>query len=370
MPRKEKRTGAKHKDFEVSIDPNMSTIEACRRRDFTINALLQDVLTGEIIDHFDGVQDIQNKIIRHVDSNTFAEDELRVLRACQFAARFNFKISDETLSLCKKINCTNLTKERIYAEVEKALLKAEKPSIFFEYAREIGILSKVFSPMDKLIGVKQNPVFHPEGDVWIHTMMVIDEAAKYRNESNYPIALMLAAICHDLGKITTTRVLNGKIISYNHEHELQLTKIFLKNITNNNDLINSVMILVDNHMRPNVLVKNNSSDKAVRKLIVDTSGKLVNIHDALLLAKADRTGRAEDDMSPFNPDQWWEKKIAEVNQNKTTIKPVVTGKDLIDMGYTQGEELGKMLKQAFRLQIQGFSKEEIINKIKKSNIKK
>lgn len=365
FPRKERNTGSSHKDFEVQIDPFMSTLEAAKRRDFTMNALMQDVLTGEIIDHFGGVQDIQNKTIRHVDKKTFVEDELRVLRACQFAARFNFKISDETINLCKKLDCTSLPKERIYTEVEKALLKSTKPSIFFEYANEIGILPKIFSPMNKLIGVEQEPKWHPEGDVWTHTMMVLDQAAKLREQSNYPIAYMLAAVCHDLGKITTTRHLHGKIVSYNHENELHLTKSFLKNITNNNDLIHSVLILVKNHMRPNILAKNNSSDKAVRKLILETSGKLVNIQDEILLAKADRTGRGSDDMQAYNIDGWWKEKLATVNDNKTTIKPIVTGIDLINIGYTQGKELGEVLKYAFKLQISGMSREEILKNIKK-----
>lgn len=363
MPRKEKSTGAKHKDFEVSIDPNMSTLEACKRRDFTINALMQDVLTGEIIDYFNGIQDIQNKVIKHVDENTFIQDELRVLRACGFAARLDFKISEDTLTLCKKLDCMNLTKERIYTEVEKALLKADKPSIFFEYARQIGLLKKIFSPMDKLIGLEQNPKYHPEGDVWIHTMMVIDKAAKLREKSNYPIALMLAAVCHDLGKITTTRHLHGRIVSYNHENELHLTKKFLKNITNNNDLTHEVMILVKNHMRPNVLAKNKSSDKAIRKLIVDTSSKIINIQDELLLSIADRTGRASDDLEEYDIDGWWKDKLSSVNENKTTIVPLVTGKDLMEIGYVQGEELGKTLKYAFDLQISGLSKKEILKNI-------
>ncbi|MDD2377085.1 MAG: CCA tRNA nucleotidyltransferase [Clostridia bacterium] len=364
MPRKEKNTGVKHKDFEINIDSNMSTLEASKRRDFTMNALLQDVITGEIIDHFGGIQDIQNKIIKHIDDDTFIQDELRVLRACQFAARFDFIISEDTLKLCKKLDCTNLPKERVYNEIQKALLNTSKPSIFFEYARQIGLLEKLFAPMDKLIGVQQSPIHHPEGDVWTHTMMVIDEAAKLRDQSNYPIAFMFAAVCHDLGKITTTRHLHGKIVSYNHENELHLTKKFLKNITNDNDLNFAVMLLVKNHMRPNILVKNKSSDKAIRKLIVDTSSKIVNIQDVILLSKADRIGKNNNDLDISNIDKWWKDRITEVNENKTTINPLVTGKDLIQMGYIQDEKIGKILKKAFDLQINGLSKEEILNKIK------
>jgi len=218
--------------------------------------------------------------------------------------------------------------------------------------------------MDKLIGVEQSPIHHPEGDVWTHTMMVIDEAAKLREKSNYPIALMLASVCHDLGKITTTRHLHGKIVSYNHEYELHLTKKFLKNITNNNDLTCAVMILVENHMRPNILAKNNSSDKAIRRLIVDTSSKIVNIQDVILLSKADRMGRNSSDLNVVDIDVWWKDRIANVNESKTTISPLVTGKDLTEMGYIQGQEIGVVLKQAFELQINGFSREEILNKIK------
>ncbi len=366
MPRKDLNTGVKHTEFEVNIDPNMSTLEASKRRDFTINALMQDVLTGEIVDHFGGLQDIQNKVIRHVDEITFVQDELRVLRACQFASRLSFKISEDTLTLCKKLDCSNLTKERIFTEVEKALLKSDKPSIFFEYCYQIGLLKKIFSPMDKLIGVEQSPVHHPEGDVWTHTMMVIDAASKLKDKSNYPIAFMLAAVCHDLGKITTTRHLHGKIVSYNHENELQLTKKFLKNITNNNDLTYSVMLLVKNHMRPNILAKNNSSDKAVRRLIVETNSKLVNIQDVILLSKADRLGRGSDDLDSYDIDKWWKEKLVTVNENKTSILPLVNGKDLIQMGYVQGAEIGEILKEAFELQIRGLSKEEIINKIKRN----
>ena len=364
MPRKEINTGVKHKDFEINIDPNMSTLEAARRRDFTMNSLLQDVITGEIIDHFNGIQDIQNKIIKHIDDKTFIQDELRVLRACGFAARFDFKISEDTLKLCKKLECINLANERIYSEVQKVLMKSDKPSIFFEYVRKLELLKKMFSPMDKLINLEQSPIHHPEGDVWTHTMMVLDEAAKLREKSNYPIAFMFAAVCHDLGKITTTRHLYGKIVSYNHENELQLTKKFLKNITNNNDLTYAVMLLVKNHMRPNILAKNKSSDKAIRRLIVDTSSKRVNIQDVILLSKADRMGRSSKDLDIANIDEWWENRIAEVNENKTTITPLVTGKDLIKLGYTEGEEMGKVLKNAFDFQINGLSKEEILKKIK------
>lgn len=368
MPRKEKSIGIGHKAFEVVVDPYMSIIDSARRRDFTINSILEDVLTGERFDYFNGIEDIENKIIKHVDDVTFVEDELRVLRACQFASRFGFKIANKTIELCEQVSMLNIPKERIYGELEKALLKSDKPSIFFEYAKEIGFLKDIFSPMDKLIDLKQNPIYHPEGDVWKHTMMVIDEAASLKDKSNYLVAFMLASVCHDLGKINTTQILeNGNIVSYHHEKDMEIIDCFLKNITNNKDLIDSVKLLVKNHMRPNIIASDESSDKSIRKLIVDTSGKLVNIHDAILISKADRLGRTINNISSEELEDWWENKLSIINEKKTKIEPLIKGRDLIDMGFTQGKDFKEYLNNAFILQIDGFDKEAIIQKLGLNN---
>ena len=132
MPRKEISKGIGHKDFDILIDPFIGTYKAAKRRDFTINSIYEDILSKEIIDHFDGISDLNNKIIRYVDKETFKEDPLRVLRACQFASRFNFMISKETIDICKDIDISKLSKERIEGELKKALLKSEKPSLFLK----------------------------------------------------------------------------------------------------------------------------------------------------------------------------------------------------------------------------------------------
>ena len=131
LPRTEINIGKGHKDFDVSIDPFMDLNTAIKRRDFTINAIYKDVLTSQIIDPYNGQQDIKNKTIRHIDKNKFIEDPLRVLRACQFASRFNYEIDNETIDLCKSIDITTLPKQRIEEELKKALLKSDKPSLFF-----------------------------------------------------------------------------------------------------------------------------------------------------------------------------------------------------------------------------------------------
>ena len=370
MPRKEKNSGAGHKAFEIVVDPYMSIKDSARRRDFTINSILEDVLTGERFDYFNGLQDIKNKTIKHVDDITFIEDELRVLRACQFAARFGFKIANETLNLCKHVSMLNISKERIYGELEKALLKSNKPSIFFELAKEIGFLKDIFPPLEKLIGLKQNPIYHPEGDVWNHTMEVIDQGTSLKDRSNYPIAFMLACVCHDLGKITTTQILeNGTIVSYHHEKDSEIIDYFLKNITNNKDLIDSVKLLVRNHMRPNIIANNEATDKSVRKLIVDTSGKIVNIQDAILLSKADRLGRTINGISSEELEDWWKNKLSIINEEKNIIEPIIKGRDLIGMGFKQGKEFKEILSNAFKLQIDGLDKEAILKELNLNNKK-
>ena len=135
MPRREKAIGGGHRDFETFVDPHIGAKGAAMRRDFTVNALMMDVLTGEIIDCFGGRRDLADHLLYHVNDESFAEDALRVLRGAQFAARFGFSVAEETVALCKKIDLSLLSKERVEGELKKALLKAEKPSIFFETLR-------------------------------------------------------------------------------------------------------------------------------------------------------------------------------------------------------------------------------------------
>ena len=141
MPRREEKRGSGHRDFDVCVDPFLGTFKAARRRDFTINALMENVLTGEIVDGFGGLRDLREGVLRHVSDESFAEDPLRVLRCAQFAARFGFTVADETAALCGRMDLSSLAKERVMDELEKALLKAAAPSVFFETLRRMGQLS-------------------------------------------------------------------------------------------------------------------------------------------------------------------------------------------------------------------------------------
>ena len=184
MPRKETATGRGHRDFKIDVDPFIGTKKAASRRDFTVNAIMQNILTEEIIDRFGGMKDLEAGILRHVNDDAFGEDPLRVLRGAQFASRFGFEIAEDTYMLCRNIDLASLSSERVFDEMKKALLKASKPSVFFDELRKMNHLSEWFSELEMLIGVPQHTLHHQEGDVWNHTMMVLDEAAKRRGEAD------------------------------------------------------------------------------------------------------------------------------------------------------------------------------------------
>lgn len=351
MPRKETATGKGHRDFSVLVDPFIGTYKAALRRDFTINALMENVLTGEITDHFGGVKDIRNKTLRHISDKSFPEDPLRVLRAAQFASRFNFRISKDTINLCREIDITTLSKERIEGEMKKALLRAEKPSIFFRSLREMDRLSYWFPELESLIGVEQRHEFHLEGDVWSHTMMVLDEAAKRREKTKYPFGFMMSALCHDFGKSVSTKTEYGVTRSIGHEEAgLPLIKTFLRRITNETKLIKYVLSLCELHMRPNIIASQKSSVKATNKLF-DLSAEP---GDLIHLACADDKGRIC--LFPHEENEEFLFERLEIYEEYMS-RPFVQGKDLIEAGLSPDESFSEILAYAHKLRLSGVNKD-------------
>ncbi len=347
MPRSETKTGRGHKDFTVDVDPFLGTLKAAQRRDFTINALMQDVLSGEVIDHFGGMKDLHRRIIRHVNDAAFGEDPLRVLRGAQFAARFQFDIAPETVALCRSMDLTALAGERIMEELNKALLKAEKPSVFFDSLRLMDQLGHWFPEVEALIGVEQEPRFHPEGDVYTHTMMVLDAAARYRQEAANPRGLMLSALCHDLGKPKTTAVIDGRIRSFGHEAVgADLSTAFIDRMNNEVRLKKYVHNMVKLHMRPNALVTMGSGKKAYMKLFDEA----LEPADLLLLAKADHHG-----IGMVQDYTLCETKLREMLAAYLELKntPSVTGDDLIRAGVKPGKQMGQAIAYAHKLHLSG-----------------
>lgn len=354
MPRKEKAIGRGHRDFEIDVDPFIGYEKAALRRDFTMNAMMEDVLTGEILDFFGGREDMKRHLIRHVNDLTFQEDALRVLRAAQFAARFQFEIADETRELSRTMSLTELAPERILGELNKALLKAKEPSIFFEEMRKMGHLSRWFPEIEALIGVPQNPVYHPEGDVWTHTMMVLDTAANLRSDAEYPEGFMMSALTHDFGKAVSTVLEEHKVSAIGHEKTgIVLAQRFLRRISNENRIERYVLNMVGLHMKPNML----ASDRAGRKTTSRMFDQSVCPADLLLLAKADHFGKgnAEDYHAT---DEFLQERLSYYKELMS--RPFVQGRDLVEAGLEPGPDFSETLAYAHKMRLAGVPKNEAL----------
>lgn len=370
LPRIEKKIGNTHQDFEIITNANLSFKDAAIRRDFTINAIGYDFCTKEFLDPFNGIDDLKNRVLKHINNKTFVEDSLRVYRAVQFCARFDFSLDKKTFELCKKIVQNNelyfLPKERIYEEFKKLFLKSQKPSIGFELLKKLGVL-KYFYELEALIGCIQDEEYHPEGDVWIHTMMTIDELARILREQNIEdeyrkLYLFYAILCHDLGKPFCTKEINGKITSHKHESlGVEPTISFLEKLTNEKKFIEIVCSLVKNHLTPFQLYLADSSLKAIKRLSLK-----VNIEDLCLVCLADCLGRNIKDKEKCpKATSWLLDKAKELDIHNEPIKPIVQGRDLIELGFKPSSIFKEILDFAFDLQIdEDMQKEQIIKKIK------
>lgn len=358
LPRRESKTGRGHRAFAVIGDPQMSFTEAARRRDFTINAIMYDPLTGEFIDPFDGRSDIESGIIRAVDPATFVEDSLRVLRAMQFAARFAYEIAPTTVSLCRGIDLSDLPHERIMAEVEKWLLKARRPSLGWQAARDLGIVEKLWPECQALIDCPQDPAWHPEGDVWLHTGLVLDEARKLIDDlpRAKQLAVMLGALCHDFGKPATTKFAEGRIRSRGHEEAgVVPTENFLARLnihtTDGYDVRAQVKALVQYHLSPAHFFKTHEkgekvSDGAFRRLAQKVEPDLL-----YRVAKADCLGRTGD-FSTAAMD-WFIMRVNELDVTVRPPEPILKGRHVLALGLLPGPRIGRVTRTVYELQLDG-----------------
>ena len=357
MPRRERKTGSGHRDFEVDVDPFIGTYEAARRRDFTINAMMEDVLTGEIVDHFGGRDDLGLRVIRHIDDETFVEDPLRVLRAAQFAARFDFTIAPETVGLCRGIDLAALSRERVTEEMKKALLKADRPSVFFESLRAMDQLGTWFPELEALIGLEQDPVYHPEGDVWTHTMEVIDRASAFRGRVSDPFAFMMLALTHDMGKAVTTEFIKGRIHAYEHETKgLPEVERFVRRLMNGHEVIDYVLNMVPLHMRPNIAAYNKPSVKSTNRMFDAADAP----EDLIYFAQADKPVFSGSEKFSGDPD-FLEERLR--TYRDTMAEPYVTGRDLIEAGIEPGEYMGELLDYAHKLRLAGIDRDSALKQV-------
>ncbi len=362
MPRRDRKTGRGHKAFSVEGDPGMSFEEACARRDFTVNAILKDPLTGEIVDTFNGREDIQKRILQHVSSETFAEDSLRVLRAAQFASRLEFNIAPATVELCKSIDVTDLPKERIWGELEKLLLKSKRPSIGLKWLYDLGVVDQIFPEMKSLVGVPQEAEWHPEGDVDVHTMMVADEARKLIDDLPYEkkVTVMLGAIAHDFGKPPTTQFFDGRWRSHSHDEAgVEPTLTFLDRLGiftfNGYDVRNQIVQLVRYHLKPGEYYKSKNpvGDGAFRRLARKVEPDLL-----YRVAKADSLGRNPDWLPPekrfgSEAQEWFIEKVRELQIENKAPEPLLMGRHLIEMGLEPSPQFKEILDSVYEMQLDG-----------------
>jgi tRNA nucleotidyltransferase (CCA-adding enzyme) len=355
LPRVESKIGRGHRAFAVTGDPDLQPDEAARRRDFTVNAIAWDPLTGEYIDAYGGREDLRRGVLKAVDARTFPEDSLRVLRAVQFAARFEFQLDAGTRELCRKIPLDDLPSERIWGEIEKLLLQARRPSIGLKLALELGVLDQLFPEIKALVGCEQEPEWHPEGDVWVHTLMVVDEAGMRIDDlpHAHQVTVMLGALCHDLGKPPTTAYVDGRIRSMDHEQAgvrpaTQVLDRLNVHTIDGFDVRRHVLGITAHHLKPLSFFKSVTpvGDGAFRRL-----SQKVDLELLARVAKADCCGRTGDfDCSGID---WFARRARELGVEHLPPEPILKGRHLIELGVSPGPAMGNILREVYERQLDG-----------------
>ena len=354
LPRRESKVGRGHTGFEVTGHPALSVKEAARRRDFTINAIGWDPLTLQYEDPWNGRRDIEAGVLRAVDPRTFGDDSLRVLRAVQFSARFGFELDPATAALCSRIALDDLPAERIWGEIEKLLLLAERPSQGLALALRLGVIERLFPELHALVGCPQEPDWHPEGDVWVHTLLVVDQARQRIAglDRAAQTTVMLGALCHDLGKPPTTAFIDGRIRSLDHEQagvdpaSAVLDRLNIHTM-DGHDVRRNVLGIVAHHLKPGMFRQAATvTDGAFRRL-----AQKVDLELLAIVARADCEGRGGGfDCSAM---EWFLERARELGVQHAPPEPILKGRHLLALGLTPGPRIGQILRQVYEKQLDG-----------------
>jgi tRNA nucleotidyltransferase (CCA-adding enzyme) len=350
------RTDSTGRKPDVSFLKSATPYEAAKRRDITINAIMYDTKDDKIVDPFNGVKDLERGNIRHVSDESFSDDPLRTVRAAQFASRFGFTIDPETKKLARDVDASKMAPERVTEEMRKVFEKSKRPSIFFHELDEMGQLEKLFPEVKQLQNVRQDPIHHPEGNAYIHTMQVMDRISE---SDKRKLEQLVAALFHDLGKITksTEDPVTKRIHAKGHEEdsEKMAAKILYK-YKFTNDEIKYILMIIKNHMKPHMLVNTDAMRLkhkhglmrdicTTRDIMKDPTGSIQKYCDVIEFAKQDHTK---------HPEKYEELKRLPPSEHYI---PTVTGQDLIDRGYS-GKELGDMLEEIYLSKINHFKKKK------------
>lgn len=376
VPRRESLYGAHRRDFSVESPASISLEEALQRRDFTINAMAVDIATGELFDPFGGAHDLEQRVLRAVDENRFQDDELRVYRAVQFAARFGLTVESQTFDLMRDMvargDLEKLPPERVTGELKKLFLQSPRPSIGLEFMRELGIIERFYPELHALIDTPQEPEWHPEGDVWIHTNMVIDEAAKLASAhadtltEDERLQLIIGAMCHDFGKPSTThRALKDGVMrwrSLGHEEAgVEPTQQFLSRLTYGADVELAAVAIARDHLKPHALYNIYQAGGLTDEQYANAVRKLIRkIHPLpwrvfLYASEADSRGRGVPgaQTNPFLPGLLFEKTVEAHHFDQEPLQPLITGQDVLAHGVVPGPEVGAYIQAIEYLRDEG-----------------
>lgn len=350
LPRRESKMGQGHRGFLVTGDPMLEPEEALLRRDFTINAILWDPLTNEVMDPLNGMKDLEDRVLRHC-SEHFSEDPLRVLRAMQLIARFELNVDPRTLNLCRTIQPEELSKERIFGEWKKLITWSKKPSLGLNFLKDCGWV-QYYPQLLALIGCQQREDRHPEGDAWTHTLHCMDAFAKERLGDEWEdLVVGFAVLCHDFGKPTKSAVgPDGIIHAYGHEEAGESpTRAFLGLMTEQKDLIESVVVLVKNHRKPKDLFEVQATDAAVRRL----AHSVKRLDRLIRVCIADKCGRPPMKKEDFPELEWIINRARILAIMHTAPSPIILGRHLIERGLHSGPMFTSILERCFQAQLDG-----------------
>lgn len=354
IPRRESKRGEGHRGFEVFSDAEMTPEEAASRRDFTINSMALDPCTHEVFDPFGGLQNLDQRILRHT-SPKFGEDPLRVLRGQQLIGRFELTADAETVDLAKTLfkEYESLPMERIWAEWHKWAGQSTHPSLGLKWLQQTNWI-EAYPELVALVGCPQDRRWHPEGDVWTHTLYVTDEASRISQRDNLPLEdrtiLVLSALCHDLGKPTTTEIAPEGIRSRGHAKTQDLYVQFLERIGAPPKMVERVVALCLYHLTH---IDFTGSARHVRRLALSLSSAGETIDMLCRLVEADNSGRPPLPKRLPGKMNQIEMLAKELNIKSAAPQPLLLGRHLIDLGVQPGPPMGHILKSAFEAQLDG-----------------
>lgn len=343
-------------DFACSEEPERIGLDferAARRRDLTINSMAIDPLDDELLDPFGGRADLERGVLRATDPAHFGDDPLRALRVAQFVARFELEPDAELIRLCAAQDLGTVAGERMLDELRKLLMRSARPSRGLVFMRESDQL-RFFPELAALVDTPQESEWHPEGDVWVHTLMTLDRAVGLRvGDDEEDLTLLFGALCHDLGKPATTSTEGERIRSLGHDQAgIEPTTRLLTRVRASKRLVARVCALVEHHLAPALFSKNDAGPRGYRRLARKLEQVDVSLELLERVARADHLGRTTEEAlaGRFPPGDEFLEKARELSLEVRGPKDVVQGRHLIARGLSPGREFGEILRRCRELQ--------------------